>query len=287
MAIVLVCAVNGIVLSAIYIMVSLGLALLVSIMGIFNFAHGAIYMVGAFITYGLAVTLGINHWLALLISIVVTGAFGLLLEKYGLRPFGGKPISVIVMSIALVLILEAAVVITVGGSTRALPPFIPGDIKLEFASISFDKVFTLVIGIVLLTVLTLFIQRSKTGQQMLAVAQDREGAALQGININRTAAIATMIACSLAALSGSLMSSLYFLDPFMGDTMLMKAMEVVILSGIGSIGGILVGGLIIGYMDAVLPLVIANPLIAEAITIGIIILILLIRPKGLFGYELF
>lgn len=286
MEIALVSTVNGIVLSAVFILVALGFALLLSIIGIFNFAHGAIYMVGAFITYGLAKALGINQWTALLISMIIMGAFGLFLEKFCFRPFGGKPLEVIVMSIAIVLILENAVVVTVGGSTRALPPFIPGNIKLGIISTSNDRIATLIIGIVLLTVMTLFIQRTKIGQQMLAVAQDREGAELQGININRTAAIATVTACILAALSGSLMSSLYVLDPFMGDNMLMKIIEVVILSGIGSIGGILAGGLIVGFMEAVLP-VAMNPLVAEAITIGVIIIILLIRPKGLFGYELF
>lgn len=287
MAITATAIVNGIILSSIFIMVALGLALLVSIMGIFNFAHGAIYMIGAFVTYGLAVNLDINKWVALVISIVVVGAFGVFLEKFCFRPFAGKPISVIVMAIALILLLETAVVVSpLGGNVRALPPFVPGFIKFGVVSISTDRIVTLIIGAVLLTGMTLFIQRSKIGQQMLAVAQDREGAALQGINVNRTAAIATVIACALAALSGSFYSSLYFLDPFMGDTILLKSIEVVILSGIGSIGGILAGGLIIGFMDAILPLVI-SPIIADAITIGIIIGILLIRPKGLFGYELF
>jgi branched-chain amino acid transport system permease protein len=286
MEIALVSSVNGIVLSAIYIMVALGLALLLSIMGIFNFAHGAIYMVGAFITYGLAKSVGINQWLALLISMLVMGFFGLGLERFFFRPFGGKAFEVIVISVALILILETSIVVTVGGSNRALPAFIPGAIKIGMASVTYDRILTLGIGIVLLVLLTLLVQKTKIGQQMLAVAQDREGAALQGINVNRTAAVAAVIACVLASLSGSLMCSLYFLGPFMGDNMLMKAIEVVILSGMGSFGGILVGGLIIGFMDAVLP-VAMNPLAAQAITIGIIILILLLRPRGLFGYELF
>ena len=286
MEIALVSSVNGVVLSAIYIMVALGLALLLSIMGIFNFAHGTIYMVGALLTYGLAMQAGINQWAALLISMIIMGAFGIFLERVCFRPFGGKAFEVIVMSVALILILQTAVIITVGGSNRALPPFIPGSIKIGIVSLANDKALTLGIGIVLLILLTLFIKKTKIGQQMLAVAQDREGAALQGINVNRTAAIATVLACILATLSGTMMSSLYYLGPFMGDDMLMKAIEVVILSGIGSFGGILAGGIIIGFMDAVLPVVI-NPLAAQAITIGVIILILLIRPKGLFGYDLF
>ena len=277
---------NGIVLSGIYIMVALGFALLLSIMGIFNFAHGAIYMVGAFITYGLAKSLGINQWAALVISMAIVGAFGLFLEKFAFRPFGGRVFHVIVMSVSLILILETTVVVEFGGSNRALPAFTQGSLTFGVVSVSIDRVMTLIISGILLIFMIIFIQKTKIGQQMLAVSQDREGAALQGINVNRTSAIAMVIACVLAALSGSLMSSMYYLGPFMGDGILMKAIEVVILSGIGSVGGILAGGLIVGFMDAVLP-VYVDPLIAQTITIGIIIIILLVRPKGLFGYELF
>lgn len=278
--------VNSIVLSALYILVALGFALLLSIMGIFNFAHGSIYMVGAFLTYAVGVSLGVDQWLALVISLVVMSLFGLFLERFCLRPFGTKGLSVIVMSIALTLILENAVALTLGGNSRQLPPFIPGFFHVGQAEVSFERGISLIIGLVLLLAMTIFIQRTKMGQQMLAIAQDREGAALQGININRTAAIATVIACILAALSGTLMSSLFVLDPYMGDNILLKAIEIVILSGIGSFGGILAGGLIVGFMDAALP-IITTPLIAQAITISVLIIILLIRPKGLFGYELF
>jgi branched-chain amino acid transport system permease protein len=230
--------------------------------------------------------LGINQWAGLVMSMAIMGGFGLFLEKFCFRPFAGKAFHVIVMSIALILILETAVVVEFGGSNRALPAFTPGNLTFGVVSVSKDRVMTLVISAILLTAMVLFIQKTKIGQQMLAVSQDREGAALQGINVNRTSAIAMVIACVLATLSGSLMSSLYYLGPFMGDGILMKAIEVVILSGIGSVGGILAGGLIIGFTDAVLP-VYTDPLIAQTITIGIIIIILLVRPKGLFGYELF
>jgi branched-chain amino acid transport system permease protein len=286
MGIATVTAVNAIVLSSLYILVALGFALLLSIMGIFNFAHGSIYMVGAFITWALAAQLGINQWLALVIAMVLVGAFGLFLEKFCLRPFGTNALAVIVVCIAISLILENGVQNTLGGNTRQLTPFIRGTISLGIVSVTWEKILSLIIGLVLLLVMTMVIQKTKVGQQMLAISQDREGAALQGININRTAAVATVIACALAVLSGTLMSSLFVLDPYMGDNILLKAIEIVILSGIGSIGGILVGGLIVGVLDAALPIMMA-PLLAQAVTIGILIVILLVRPKGLFGYELF
>ena len=280
------CTINGLVISSMYILVALGFALLLSIMGIFNFAHGAVYMVGAYITYGLAVAIGLNHWLSLILSIVIVGIFGLFLEKFCFRPFAGKPTSVIVMAVALILIFETAIAVTLGGVTRSAPPFLAGIVSLGSVSMDAERLVVLLIGGVLLIFIFLLIQKSKFGQQMLAVAQNKEGAALQGIDINRTAAIATVIASGLAALSGSLMATMFSLTPYMGDNILLKAIQVVILSGIGSIGGILAGGLIIGFMDAVLPVFIdAN--LAMVISICVVIFILLIRPKGLFGYELF
>jgi len=278
--------VNGLVLSAIYILVALGFGLQLSIMGIFNFAHGAVYMIGAYVTYGLTVALGFNQWVALLISVILVGASGLLLEKFCFRPFQNKPTHMIVMAIAIILILETTVEVTLGGVTRALPSFVPGIFKAGFISVDRSRILTFAIGAVLLAAMTYLIQKTKMGQQMLAVAQDSEGAALQGIDTHRIAATATVIACATAALSGSLMATIFSMNPFMGDNILLKAIQVVILSGIGSIGGILVGGLIMGFLNAFLP-VFMDASIGEVITILIVMMILLIRPKGLFGYELF
>jgi branched-chain amino acid transport system permease protein len=280
------CTVNGLVLSAIYILVALGFGLQLSIMGIFNFAHGAVYMIGAYVTYGLSVGLGLNQWFSLIISVIVVGSSGLFLEKFCFRPFQSKPTRMIVMAIALIIILETAVEVTLGGVTRALPAFLPGILRTGFISVDTERILTFGIGAVLLASLTYMIQKTQIGQQMLAVAQDAEGAALQGIDTHRISATATVIACATAALAGSLMATIFSMNPFMGDNILLKAIQVVILSGIGSIGGILAGGLIMGMLNAFLP-VLTDASIAELITILIVILILLIRPKGLFGYELF
>ena len=276
---------NGLTLSAMYILVALGFALLLSIMNIFNFAHGAIYMVGAYITEVIIISLGVNNWIALLVSIIITGAFGLFLERFFFRRLVGNIDGMVMFSIALTYILQTTVNLTIGGMQRSIPHFVDAIIKTEYFSFSADRLVTLIIGIVLLTVIYLFIRYSKIGRQMLAISQDSIGAALQGININNTAAIACVIGCGLAALSGSLMGAMLSINPFMGDTILTKAIEIVILSGIGSTGGILVGGLIIGMVDAILPVYFSGAA-SSAVGLFIIILILLLRPKGLFGYEL-
>ena len=272
------------VLSSMYILVALGFALLLSIMGVLNFAHGAIYMVGGYICYQFAVEFGLNQWFSLLLSTIIMGAFGVLLERICFRPFYGDMYRTIVMTIAIVLVLETTANVLVGVHIRSLPAFVPGIIKAGAISLSAERVVTFFIGGLLLLGLTWFIRKTKAGQQMLAVAQEPEGAALQGINIFRISAVACAMGCALAAVAGSLMGAIFELSPFMGDYMLVKAIQLVILSGIGSIGGVLAGGLIVGFIDAVLPLF-ASGALTQAVGLGIIIVLLVLRPQGLFGRE--
>jgi len=278
--------VNGLVTSSMYILVALGFALVLSIMGIFNFAHGAIYMLGGYICYAFAVLLGFNQWLSLILSVLIVGLFGLFLERFCFRPFSRDVYRVIIMAIAIILILETTVNILLGGTVRSLPAFVEGIIKVRGVSISAERVVAFGIGAVLLFGMHIFIRKTKTGQQMLAIAQEPEGAALQGINVNRISALACLMSCSLAAVAGSLLGAILSLSPFMGNNMLVKAIELVIISGIGSIGGLFFSGLLIGYLDAVLPLFTSGG-VADTISLCVIICILLIRPRGLFGYELF
>ena len=276
--------IGALVLSSMYILVALGFALLLSIMGALNFAHGAIYMVGGYICYQFAIEFGFNQWLSLLISIIIMSAFGLFLEKFCFRPFFGDMNRTIVMSIAIILVLETSVNLLVGVHVRSLPAFVPGILKVGVISLSAERLITFIIGIVLLAALIAFIHKTRTGRQMLAVSQEPEGAALQGIEIHRISALACAMGCGLAAVAGSLMGAVFELSPFMGDYMLVKAIQLVILGGIGSIVGVLAGGLIVGTIDAVLPLFTSGA-VTQTVGLAIIIVLLLLRPQGLFGRE--
>jgi branched-chain amino acid transport system permease protein len=147
-----------------------------------------------------------------------------------------------------------------------------------------DRLVVLSICILLLVALSIFIQRSKIGQSMLAIAQDRDAAALQGINTNRISALACAIGCGLAGLAGGLVGSVLVLHVGMSGTILVKIIAVVIIAGIGSIGGIWAGGLILGALDAVGPYFLTAA-VSESLGLGLIILILIIRPQGFFGQE--
>lgn len=276
--------VNALMLSSMYILVALGFAIFLGVMRVLNFAHAVIYMAGGYICYQLWVVYGMNQWVSLFLAALIMGLFGLFLERFCLRPFFADVNRTIVMALAIIVILESSVNAAVGSYVRSLPAFASGVIRGGGVSLSIERLVTFIIGAALVMTLILFIQKTKIGQQMLAISQDPDGAVLQGINIYRVSAVATMIACALAAVAGSLIGAIVNINPFMGDYMLVKAIEIVILAGIGSIGGVLPAGLILGTLDASLPMVISGAA-SDAVGFGIVILILLFRPQGLFGHE--
>jgi branched-chain amino acid transport system permease protein len=276
--------INVLMISSVYVLAALGFALVFGVMQIMNFAHGAIYMVGGFVCYYFWVVLGLNPWASLLLTMLVMALLGLFLEKFCFRPFQRDFEKCVIMAVALVIILRTGADLTVGTLAKGLPSLLPGIVEVENIRVGADRLLVLAICIGLLVALTLFIQKSKVGQAMLAIAADRDGAALQGININRISGFACAMGCGLAGLAGGLVSSVLVLHVSIADVMLVKIIAVVILSGIGSIGGIWAGGLIMGILDTLCPYFMSAAA-SDSVGLGLIVLILLIRPQGFFGYE--
>jgi len=276
--------VNLLILSSMYILAALGFAFLFNMLRVLNFAHGAIYMLGAYVCYYLISLTGMNQWLALVLTTVIVAALGVFLEKYGFRPFVGNFNGTLMISIAIIVFLETTINILTGERQLALPPFAEGVVKVGSVSISVERIVTAAVGIVLLAVMMWFVNRTRLGRQMQAIAQHRYGAALQGINIARVSAIAFALGCALAAIAGCLMGAYLRLSPFMGDTILVKILIIVMLAGAGSVNGIVVTGLVIGSLNAVLPVLISGSA-SDAVLIVVVIALLVIRPRGFFGYE--
>jgi len=267
-----------------YILVALGFALILSVLNVLNFSHAAIYTVGGYVLHQFSVVFGLNQWVSLLISMMAMAGLGLILERFCFRPFLNDMNRIIIITLALIVILTATLNVTVGSYIKTVPAFVPGVLRLGSVSISGERFATFIIGGILLTGLILFVKKTRTGLQMLAMAEDMEAAALQGIKTHRISAITTSIGCALAAVAGSLMGAILTLNPYMGDVMLVKAIEIVILGGIGSIVGVLLGGLVVGAIDATLPLFISGSA-TELTGLGIVIIFLLFRPQGFFGRE--
>jgi branched-chain amino acid transport system permease protein len=275
---------NVLMISSIYVLAALGFALVFGVMRIMNFAHGAIYMVSGYVCYYFWVVLGFGPWAALPMTMGVMAVFGLFLEKVCFRPFQGDFEKATVMAIIFVIVLKTGADLTVGPFTKRLPSMLQSVIALGDLRVDADRFVILIICVVLLTLLTLFVQKSKIGQSMLAIAEDKDAAGLQGIDINRISAFAFAIGCSLAGLAGGVMGSVTVLNVGSADSILIRIIAVVILSGIGTIGGIWTGGLIVGGLDAVCPYFLPG-FASDLVGFGLIVIILVIRPKGFFGHE--
>jgi branched-chain amino acid transport system permease protein len=284
MELVITTIINSLILSSMYILAALGFAFLFNMLRIFNFAHGAIYMIGGYIAYFFITGMGFNHWVALLLAILIVAAFGVLIERFLFRRFVGDFNLIIMTGVFIVVVLQTTVNIMVGNKTMAIPPFAEGVLRAGLVSVSYEKLVTFAVGAILLGAIIWFVNRTRIGQQMQAIAQHRGGAILQGINIHRVSAIAFALGCGLAAIAGCFMGAYLRLSPYMGDLMLVKVLIIFMLAGAGSIGGILIAGLVLGSLTAVLPVLVSGAA-SDAIIITVVVLLLLIRPQGFFGYE--
>jgi branched-chain amino acid transport system permease protein len=275
---------NGIMMGFIYVLVALGLSLVFSIMRIVQFAHGEIYMLGAYVVYFLCVGFGVPIFAAFVLSAIALGLVGIALERFFFRRFRGDIENSIIVAIGLILLLQTIATVFFGTQEKYIPEFLPGIMTMGGIRLPWERMLAVWVGIILTVILFIFIRTTKTGQAMVAIAQDLDGAALQGINVNRISAIAMAIGCALAAIAGALMGAIFQIEPAMGGFAMEKGIAVIILGGLGSIPGAVVGGIIIGLIDGVVP-IFASTTIAYIIGFALIIIILIIRPRGLLGYD--
>jgi branched-chain amino acid transport system permease protein len=275
---------NGLVMGWIYVLVALGLTMVFSIMRIVQFAHGEIYMLGAYCTYWIAVVLGLNVFVALLLAAIVMGLVGVILEKILFRQFRGQIEGSIIVAIGLILLMQTIAAIGFGTQDKWIPTTIPGALNIWSIKIPWERALSVITGIILVLALFLFIRRTKIGQAMIATSQDIEAATLQGIDVNRVSMVCMAIGCALAAIAGGLMGAIFGVQPVMGSYAMEKGIAVIILGGLGSIWGAVIGGLLLGLIDGLIPLG-SNTTVASIIGFSVIVLILIVKPKGLLGHE--
>ncbi len=275
---------NGLCLAGIYVLVALGMTMILSIMNILQFAHGEVFMLGAFATYFVVVRLGGNFILAILLSMVAMGIVGFILERIVFRPLIGKFLPVVCAATGLMLILQSTAVLTFGLNQKQIPNIVPGGIRVLGFVVPYDRLLALATGIVFTALLFVFLRRSRFGLAITATAQNREGALLQGINPKAMYAFVMTVGSALAAVGGSFAGSIFTLDPFMGSIALMKGFTIIVIGGMGSIGGVVVGGLLLGLSDS-LTATLFSPAVAAIFPLVLVIIVLVTRPKGLWGHE--
>ncbi len=280
---------NALFYASILFLISSGLSLIYGIMRILNLSHGALYMVGAYVTYTVVILwLGLD-WFSMVLgyvaSILVVGALGILVERILLKPLYGKSHDLqLLLTFALILILDDMVKMIWGPEYRAFPRLPGFSIPVGEFQVPIYFVFTLLLGFSVAIVLHLFFTRTTVGKMIRAMTYSPEVASALGVNTDRLFALSFGLGAALAGLAGGVAVPLYTASPGMGTEIIVLSFAVIVIGGMGSIKGALVGSLIVGFSRVFM--VMLFPVMEIALIYIIMALILLVKPTGLFGMEM-
>jgi branched-chain amino acid transport system permease protein len=276
--------VNGMMTSALYALLACGFSLIFGVARIINLAQTAFYMVAAYSTFILSTEFGFNVPLSGILSVVFTTALGLIIYRWCIDRIREHETTVLLVTVALAIVFQECLLLKFGLYQRVVPQFIPGFVEILGVRVSYQHVIALVtVGAALGGIWTL-LHRTKVGLATRAVAQDRETANLMGIEVRVMCLAAFGFAVLLAAIAGAVVAPIYSLDPFMWMHPLLMVCAIVVLGGLGSVAGSVVGALIMGYVETlVVFLVPMGSFVKTAVALMIMIAMLMIRPEGLFG----
>lgn len=279
--------INGISLGSVYAIIALGYTMVYGIAKMLNFAHGDIIMVGGFTAFTVVSTMGGSPIVGILAAVVVCTALGVAVERIAYRPLrDASPLAVLITAIGVSYLLQNVALLIFGSNARQftsvvnLPPLKLAGGELSISSVT---IVTILACVVIMAGLMFFINKTKIGQAMLAMSEDRGAATLMGINVNRTIAITFAIGSALAAIAGVLLCSAYpSLTPYTGSMPGIKAFVAAVFGGIGSIPGALIGGVLLGVIENLTKAYISSQL-SDAIVFSVLIIVLLVRPTGILG----
>lgn len=282
--------INGISLGSIYAIIALGYTMVYGIARMLNFAHGDIIMVGGFAIFTAVSTMGLPPLIGILVGVVVCTVLGVVIETVAYRPLrGASSLAVLITAIGVSYLLQNIALLVFGSNARQFTSVVNvPSLKLAGGQLSISGVtlVTIVTCIVIMLALTTFIRKTKIGQAMLAVSEDKGAATLMGINVNRTIAVTFAIGSALAAVAGALLCSTYpSLTPYTGSMPGIKAFVAAVFGGIGSIPGALIGGVILGVIENLSKAYISSQL-SDAIVFAVLIVVLLVRPTGILGKKI-
>ena len=278
-------AVNGVVLACLYVLVALGLNLIFGIMHIVNFAQGTVFMLAGLGLFVLNVGFGLNYFAAGLLSVAGMAGLGLVMERFLFRRLFGQFLPSLVMSLGLLLAIEGACWMRFGITSQAVPAMLPGVVHVLGASVSQQRVVVIAGGLVLIGALFLFIRFTRAGKAIRAVEQEPEGAVLQGIDIHDVTRLVFVVSFVLSGLAAVLAAPILPIDPNMGEMPLLKGLVIIVLGGMGSVTGTLVGGLVIGFTESAVG-TFFDQVDASLASFAFLMLILLFRPSGLMPYRM-
>lgn len=279
--------INGLSLGSIYAIIALGYTMVYGIAKMLNFAHGDVIMVGGYVVFNLMTGQGLNPILSVIAAIITCTILGVVIEKIAYRPLrGANSLAVLITAIGVSYFLQNAALLLFGSDVKAfVSVFNVEPLRLAGGALTITgvTVITVISCVVIMIGLMLFIKRTKSGQAMLAVSEDRAAAELMGVNVNQTISLTFAIGSGLAAIAGVLLCSAYpTLSPYTGAMPGIKAFTAAVFGGIGSIPGAFIGGILLGVIEIMGKTYISSQL-ADVIVFGVLIVVLLVKPTGILG----
>ena len=276
--------VNALILGSTYALLGIGLTLIFGIMRVVNFTHGELYALGAYAVFFLEVSLGVNFFLALVLAVIVGCAVGAVIEFVLLRPLLDADIdTTMLVMIGAWIVMQNTELLYWGGVSKAvMTPFPEEPLQVGPVFVSWLRLFVLVVALILIGATYALINRTKLGKAMRATFQDRDTAALMGVNIKGIYTATFAIGSGLAAAAGALLGPVFLVTPSMGDLASLKAFAIVILGGLGNITGATLGGFILAFVEEIGAGYISSGY-RDAMGFLIIIIVLLFKPTGLFA----
>ena len=276
-------AINGLAIGAVYTLIALGLTVVFGILGIAHFAHGSVAMFGGYLTFTFAERFGLPFFAAMALAMVVGAVVGLLIERLAYRPVRDAPhINAFIIALGLTMMIEGLNLLVFGADQVVIQTPYRGVFNVFGIAIAELRVLVILTACALIAVIALLISRTKTGKSIRAVAQNRQAAVLMGVDVSMVSLVVFSISSALGVSAGALIGALLAIAPGVGEGLAVKGFAVLILGGLGSIPGAIVGGLILGVSEAMAAGFISSAY-KDVIAFLVMIVVLLFRPEGLLG----
>lgn len=276
--------VTGLVNGGVYALLAVGFSLIFGVARIVNIAHTAFYMLAAYCFYSLLVKAGLGFALSGIVSVAAVTLFSVLCYRLVIEPVREHESAVLIATIALALVFQELMLFSFGGHYLGIPSTLDGVVNLAGVSVPYQRLLILVVAALMLVATWALLYRTRLGLAIRATANDTEVASLMGMNVDRVAMATVAISVALAAIAGVVVAPVYVVDPFMWLAPLVTMLAIVVLGGLGSLKGSLIGALIIGYVEAITVFALpAGAFLKGAVALSIMVLVLLVRPEGLYG----
>ena len=279
--------VNGLQSGSIYALVALGYSMVYGIILLLNFAHGDIIMIGAYVVFYAMTSFSLPPLAAVLLAVIACTLLGALIEKIAYTPLRSAPrLSLLITAIGVSFLLENGAQLVFGAGAKNVPSFIDGGVQIGGVYLSYVSVVTILVSVASMVVLTFLVQKTKLGKAMRAVSEDMGAAQLMGISLNRTISFTFAVGSALAGIGSVLYICAYGpATPTMGSMLGLKAFVAAVLGGIGSIPGAMIGGFVIGLLEALVTAVGLSTW-KDGVVFAVLIVVLLVKPTGILGRKI-